>query len=219
MPRKLLRKLTVLLTTLMLCLTVHALAATRDEALTTARQLVGQQAELLESDEDDGVYEFEFRDDAARYDVGIRASDGAVIGFETEYAGVPRAASAVLTEAEAKAKAVALYPDAAVSLALPGREDGGEVYEVFFTTAGAPAELTVNAETGDIQRVTLYPAAAGAIPADRVLEIVRTRDPGAAVTELELDYDRDGYRYEGETAETEFGINALTGDVLEWEKH
>ena len=50
MPRKLLRKLTVLLTALMLCLTVHALAATRDEALTTARQLVGQQAELLESD-------------------------------------------------------------------------------------------------------------------------------------------------------------------------
>ncbi|MGN0802856.1 MAG: PepSY domain-containing protein [Candidatus Faecivicinus sp.] len=220
MKKRLLRKTTALLLSLLLCLAAHAaLAATRDEALTTAQQLVGPQAALTDSDQDDGLYEFDFRDDDARHEVVIRSSDGAVIAFETDYTGLPKGAARALTDAEAKAKAVALYPDAAVTLALAeDDEDDGATWEVFFTTGGAPAALTVNAETGDVLRVERYPAAAGILTADQIPAIISSRADSAALKELELSYsERTGYKYEGEVGSDEFEIDATTGEILEWE--
>lgn len=212
MTRRLRRKLFTLVLALALCTAMNAaMAETLDDARAKAQELVGEQAMLIESDRDDGLYEFEFRDDTARYDVDIRTSDGAVIEFETTYTNVPRSKDFVLTEAEARAKAVARFPDAVVSLAIAERDDGGAVYEVFLTTAGAPATLTINAETGDIHRVELYPAAAGALTADKLTEVPGPYD------DLELSYDDGRYVYDGSVGRDEFEADAFTGKVLEWD--
>lgn len=213
MKARLMRKLVVHVLALMLIFAVHAAhAETLDDARNTAQALVGNQAELVKSEAEDGLYEFEFRDDAARYEVDIRSGDGAVIEFETSYFNVPKASELVLTEAEARAKAMAKYPDAEVTLAIAERDDDdGAVYEIFLTTSGAPATLTVNAETGDIRRIELYPAAAGALGADRIAEIVVS-----PLEALELSWEDNTYVYEGDTQVAEFEIDAFTGEIREW---
>lgn len=213
MKARMIRKLMVHILALVLIFAVHgAQAETLDDARAAAQALVGSQAELVKSDAEDGLYEFEFRDQQARYDVEIRSGDGAVIEFETVYSDVPKAKEFVLTEAEARAKAMAKYPDAEVTLAIAERDDDdGAVYEIFLTTAGAPATLTINAETGDVRRVELYPAAAGVLGADRIAEIVVS-----PIQELELSWDDNAYVYEGDTQVAEFEIDAFTGDIREW---
>lgn len=213
MTRRLRGKILTLLLALVLSAAMNAaMAETLDDFRAKAQSLVGEQATLIESERDDGLYEFEFRDDSARYDIHIRANDGAVIEFETSYANVPRAKDFILTEAEARAKAMARFPDAAVSLAIAERDDGGAVYEVFLTTAGAPATLTINAETGDLLREELYPAAAGVLSADKLSEFV----PGP-YDDLELNYDDGRYIYDGNVGRDEFEADAFTGKVLEWD--
>ena len=213
MKRRLLRKLLVHVLALLLIFAVHgAQAETLDDARAAAQALVGGQAELVDSGAEDGLYEFEFRDDRARYDVEIRSGDGAVIEFETTYADAAKAKEFVLTEAEARAKAMAKYPDAEVTLAVAERDDDdGAVYEIFLTTAGTPATLTINAETGEVRRVELYPAAAGALGADKIAELVVS-----PIVELELSWDDNTYVYDGDTQVAEFKIDAFTGDILEW---
>ena len=213
MKKRLMGKLLTLVLALVLSAAMNAaMAETLDDARAKAQSLAGDQATLIESERDDGLYEFEFRDDSARYDIHIRADDGAVIEFETTYANVPRGSDFILTEADARAKAAARFPDAAVSLAIAERDDGGAVYEVFLTVDGAPAAITVNAETGEIRSVKLYPAAAGALTADKLAEIV----PGP-FSELELSYDDGRYLYEGEVGREEFEADAFTGKVFEWD--
>ncbi len=212
MKRRLIGQLVVLALALIV-LTSSAFAATKDEALTTAQGLVGAGAQLVESEQDDGIYEFDFREGDTRYDVDIRANDGAVIEFETDYTKIPGAASVILTEAEAKAKAMGQIPDAQIFLALPEREDGQWFYEIFLTTNGSPATLTINAETGEIRRIETYPAAANLIPIEQVQSIVS--DP---ITELELSYDDGLYVYEADTATHEYEIDAQTGNIRESER-
>lgn len=213
MKRRILRKVLVHVLALVLIFAVHgAQAETLDDARAAAQALVGGQAELVDSGAEDGLYEFEFRDDRARYDVEIRSGDGAVVEFETTYSDAAKAKEFVLTEAEARAKAMAKYPDAEVTLAVAERDDDdGAVYEIFLTTAGVPATLTINAETGEVRRVELYPAAAGALGADKIAELVVS-----PIEELELSWDDNTYVYEGDTQVAEFEIDAFTGDILEW---
>lgn len=213
MKRRLRRKVFTLALGLLLIMMSAAMAETLEDARAAAQALVGDQAALVESEADDGLYEFTFRDDAARYEVDIRASDGAVIEFETRYSNVPKATAATLTEAEARAKAMAHFPDAAVSLAIAERDDGGAVYEVFLTTDGAPATLTINAETGDMLSIERYPAAAGALTADQIAQTV-----GTPISDLELTWDDASYYYEGDTPTHEFKIDAFTGEVREMER-
>lgn len=215
------KKLLATLIALTLILTAAAMAATKDEALTTAQQLAGEQAALVESDQDGGIFEFEFKDDAARYDVDILSGSGAVVSFETEFSGVARGTQVVLTEADAQDRVVERFPTAHVHLTVAERDDDGCTFEVFFTDGETPAEATVNAETGDLLRLETYPAAQGLMTADQIPGKVAAQAEGATIAELELSYDDGRYVYDGEANVNgkvySFEFDAATGDLLEWE--
>lgn len=215
------KKLLATLIALTLILTMAAMAATKDEALTTAQQLAGEQAALVESDEDGGIYEFEFRDDAARYDVDILSASGDVVSFETEFSGVARATQVVLTEADAQDRVLAKFPTAQFYLTVAEKDDDGCTFEVFFADGEVLCEATVNAETGDLLRLETYPAAKGLLTADQVPAKVTAQAEGAAIVELELSFDDGKYVYEGEAEVNgkrySFELDAATGNVLEWE--
>lgn len=212
------KRLLPLLVILILALTAGALAASRDESLAIARKQVPEAAQLTESDSDDGIFEFEFRDDSARYDVAVRALDGAVLEVETGFTGIPRAADFLLTADEAAGKAGISNAD----LILPERDDAGAVYEIFVSKDGVRQTITLNAETAQTIRTETYPAASDALTADAIARIVSEKQPGAELTELELEPTDGGrYVYDGEARvdgrEFSFEINAANGKFIEWE--
>lgn len=199
-----------------------ALADAKDDALTAAQGLVGEQATLVESDADDGVYEFRFRDDGAKYDVDILPS-GDVLSFETEYAGLTRAKQAALTQQDAQDRVQAAFPQAVIHLILAETDDeDGHTFEAFLTNEGVPAEVSLNAETGEILRVETFPAAQGILTADNVAGWVEAQLSGAAIQELELEYEDGRYLYEGEAAASgakySFEFSAADGAMVEWER-
>ena len=66
------KKILICMMVLAMLFSMTAFAATRDEALSAAQEVISAEdpdAQLVESDEDDGCYEFEFASDTARYDV------------------------------------------------------------------------------------------------------------------------------------------------------
>lgn len=215
------KKILAALIALTMILTLTALAATKDEAQTTAQQLAGEQAKLIESDEDSGVYEFEFRDDAARYDVDILSASGDVLSFETEYSGVPKATQSILTEADAQARVLEQFPTAQIHLTVPEKDDDGCTYEVFFSDGGVLSEATLNAESGELLRLETYPAAQNLLTADQIPALITAQADGATLAELELSYDDGRYVYDGEAtvgnARYSFEFSAADGAVLEWE--
>ena len=62
------KKILICMMVLAMLFSMTAFAATRDEALSAAQAVIGAEdpdAQLVESDEDDGYYEFEFASDTA----------------------------------------------------------------------------------------------------------------------------------------------------------
>ena len=78
------KKILICMMVLAMLFSMTAFAATRDEALSAAQAVISAEdpdAQLVESDEDDGYYEFEFTSDTARYDVLVDR-DGNVVKVE-----------------------------------------------------------------------------------------------------------------------------------------
>lgn len=214
------KKTLIALLALALMLTPATLATTSEDALSTARSLVGEAAQLTESERDDGLYEYDFRDETARYSVDILASDGSVLQFETEYKDIPRAKDFTLTETDAANAITALDPDATLLLTVSERDDDdGATYEIFFSTETELAAATVNAETGEIRRIERYPAAIaqGILTPDAIAALVLDRQPDDVIKDLELNIEDGRYEYEGEIGRYSFEIDALTGDFFDWE--
>ena len=97
------KKTIAMMLTLSMLFGATALAVSRDDAQAAATALVGEGAVLKDSDRDDGYFEFEFRDDAANYDVLVDEQSGEVVRLEMEYHAVGKADAATLDEAAARA--------------------------------------------------------------------------------------------------------------------
>lgn len=210
------KKSLILLLPLMLMLTARAV--TKDEALSTAQMLTGANAVLIDSEEEDGVYEFAFDGGSVRYDVDVLAMNGAVLEFETTYKGVPAAEEFTLSETGAESIALERYPGSTFDYLVSERDDGSAVYEVFIRTEnGAPVAVTLSAEDGALVRTQLYPAATGVLPASEIARIAEVKSEGERIGSLELSYGDRGYDYEGSAGRFDFEIDAVSGNIKEWE--
>lgn len=146
-----------------------------------------------------------------------------------------------------KAKAAALnrWPGAEVLELELDEDDGRAVYEGKLVKDGMEAEFDIDAVTGEILKweeetaKTRAPAQAGTPPQQSTttpggttdstyLGVAQARDivlaklPGAVIKELDFDYEDGRPVYEGEALkdglEIDFEIDAVTGDILKWER-
>ena len=109
-------------------------------------------------------------------------------------------------------------------------EDGREVYEIEFFSGNTEYDYTVARDTGeilsydqDIEGWGLPEGETGsAVTLEQAIQLVLDRVPGAASTDVRIEYERDDGRelYEGEVhydrTEYEFEIDASTGTFIEW---
>lgn len=220
------KKILICMMVLAMLFSMTAFAATRDEALSAAQALITAEdpdAQLVESDEDDGYYEFEFTSDTARYDVLVDL-DGNVVKVEVEYRNVARASEATLDEAAAIDAALTFLESGEAQYALLERDDGRYEWNVFVTAGDDTAIVGVQAETGEIRSLEAYYGLAPQIlTADEAVAALIDAQGDLTVVDLDIDFD-DGRtpRYDGKAEVDgrtyEFEMNAVTGDVYEWER-
>lgn len=227
--------------------TTAAFAATRDEVESAAQAVVGADARLVEFDEDDGYYELEYRDDDAEYDVLIDR-DGEVLKVETDYRNVRRSSETVLDEAAAIDAALAHLGSGDAKYAVLERDDGRYEWNVFFTDGDDVGVVSVQTETGEILSVERYYGPAAAIlSADEAVAALTDAQGDVTIVDFDLDFDDDrrmhhhgnghgngnggdncpfgdgcGLRYDGKCRVGdrvyEFEMDAVTGDIYEWER-
>ena len=218
------RKLAAMMT-LMVLLAPSAMAATREEAETTARTLVGSDAVLRESELDDGYYELEFDGTDVQYDVLIDSKTGEAVWMETSVKGARKATAADLDETAARAAVTALKPEAAIDYALLEQDDGRYVWNVFYSEGNQYGLCEVNAQTGEVTETQValsFPQ--GALTAKQAVDAVMADRGEMTIQELDLELDDDtgSYRYDG-TAQMdgkryEFEVDAASGDLVKWER-
>ena len=146
--------------------------------------------------------------------VGAEKSDiGAVEGF--------------LTIEEAKAKAVEAVGGQVTEIEFE-REKSGEKYEIDVKSDGVEYDLDIDAKTGEVLRTKKddYDDRSD-ISNEKLLTVeeaiaVAMKQAKGAVTKVEMEDDDGGLHYEIEvedgTFEYDFEIDAVTGEVLKFEK-
>lgn len=215
------KMLSVMVALMMVASLSTALALERDEVIALAQSLVGD-AKLIEAELEDGVFELEFRDASAEYDVKI-SRNGETLEIKTEFYGIRRAAAPTYSLEEARNTALSLYPNTDVLLTLLEQNKGFYSIKVFLRSADALIEVELSADTGTLMEKTVFPMAPSqGIGAHEIAGIIAKWAPGAEITELEMTLD-DGRRiYEGEATANgkryEFEVALDTGDVVQWEQ-
>lgn len=206
------KKTIAMMLTLSLLFGATALAVSRDDAQSTAQALVGEGAALRDSDRDDGYFEFEFRDDAADYDVLVDEQSGEIVYLEIEYHAVGKAGTATLDEAAAREAVTTAVLGAVVHYALLEQSAKSCEWKAFYTDGEDAVVATLHAQTGDPEKIEIfYGAAASLLTADTAVEAIRTQKGAEEILELDLELDDDtgSLRYEGEAR--------LDGQVYEFE--
>lgn len=244
------KKILICMMVLAMLFSTAAFAATRDEALSAAQALISAEdpdAQLVESDEDDGYYEFEFTSDTARYDVLVDR-DAAVIKAEIEYRNISRTTEATLDEAAAIDAALTFLRSGEAQYALLERDDGRYEWNVFVTAGEDVGIVGVQAETGEIRSFEAYYGLASQIlTADEAVAALIDAQGDLTIVDFDLDFDDDrrmhhhgnghgngnggdncpfgdgcGLRYDGKCRVGdrvyEFEMDAVTGDIYEWER-
>ncbi|HIS94585.1 MAG TPA: PepSY domain-containing protein [Candidatus Ventricola gallistercoris] len=206
------KKTIAMMLTLSMLFSATALAVSRDDAQAAATALVGEGAVLKDSDRDDGYFEFEFRDDAANYDVLVDEQSGEVVRLEMEYHAVGKADAATLDEAAARAAVTEAVPGAVIHYALLEQSTKSCEWKVFYTDGEDAVVATLHAQMGDPETIEVfYGAAANLLTADTAVETISTQKGTQEILELDLELDDDtgSLRYEGEAR--------LDGQVYEFE--
>ena len=219
------KKTITLLLAMSMLLGASALAVSREDAQSAAQARVGAGATLVESDRDDGYYEFEFSDDAARYDVLVDEQSGEVVMQSIEYRGMRKASSAAVDEAAARQAVTEAAPEAQIHYVLLEQDDGAYEWNLFYTDGEDAVIASVQAESGEIRQYEIYyGAAAEILTADQAVEALTASRGTMEILELDLDLDEDTgtLRYDGNARVDgrvyEFEMTAAHGDIVKWER-
>lgn len=209
-------------TILLAVLFVAAVAVAEDALLNAAWSLVPADAVLTEQEADDGLYEYDFRSDAARYEVLLDKSGAAVL-LKTEYAGVKGGDEAVLDASAAEAAVLARADaGAAVDFSLLVQDDRRWFWTVFVVSGTDLAEYELNAQTGEmVDAEVYYGASAGVLPSAFAAQLAQEKG-SISLTDLELECDDGKLVYTGNASmdgkRYEFEALASDGKLIEWEK-
>lgn len=213
--------------TMLLALMLLATAAQAESsAQDTARALVPDGAALVETDRDDGLVTYEFRDGGVRYDIVLDAA-GNALARKAEQTKVRAAAQNSGEEAAvvqmAKAALAGVSPACEAVLAFAERDDGRWVWKVFLRDEKDLFELELNAETGEVKEYEQYfGAAAQALLPDAVWNLLKAERGDGSLVAMDLEYDDGRLVYSGTAAvkgvRYEFEALAQEGTLLEWER-
>ena len=220
------KRLTTLFLIIALLAAASGVLAEQPSAETAARSVVPSGAQLLRTGKDDGMLEYHFTTaDGMRYQVDVNPDTLAVQKLEMESAEKSGGTTVVLTQADAEKALLALQSDAEIHFAMLEREDGGQVYQIRFSTDKLIGKAEINAETGALREMeltyTTSPRAQGALSAQEAKDLALSMVKNGRIAEFETERDDGRVEYEGEVvaegARYEFVIDAETGSLLEWE--
>ena len=126
---------------------------------------------------------------------------------EFELQGDDGGTSMVLTEAEAQAKLLQLYPDASIAYIKSDTDDRRYYYEIVFTTAEFTGVTKVNAATGMLMKRELYYIAMGNLSLQSAQEAVLAQWPECSISFLVPELDDGRLIYDGDVVVNEYGTD------------
>lgn len=155
-----------------------------------------------------------------------------------QQSGTDTQANAAITEEEAKSIALehagVTAEEATIYKVKADYDDGRAVYDVEFAVGTTEYDYEISQDTGEVisydQDVEGWTPVTGqnqtssqtAISQEQAIQLVLDRIPGAASTDVRIQFERDDGRelYEGEVyydrTEYDFEIDASTGNFIEW---
>lgn len=154
LKKKIYRKLSTVLLALLLTTTAAVAESSLPEAV---QALVPETARLTETDRDDGLTEFEFRDGDLRYEVLTR--DGIPVALITKNTAVKAAKANLLT-----AETLPDFITGEILHAHAEKDDGKWLWRVIVREGADLVEYDLNAETGEVKEMERYFSADLALP-------------------------------------------------------
>ncbi len=146
------------LVTMLLALLLLTTAALAESSLPQAVQsLVPETAVLVETDRDDGLVEYEFRDGTMTYEVVMR--DEAAVALTVQNTAIRAGKQNLLTQETATQNLPGTLLYAAAE-----KDDGRWIWKVILQEETDLVEYELNAETGEVMEVERYFSATLALP-------------------------------------------------------
>lgn len=214
-----------ILLTLSLLAANTAFALNDTELEEAARAYVPASFSLVSIEKDRNTYELTFRLDRETYEVETDAETGAVLKVEYENDGLRGSASVTVSDETVLASVEKLFPQSTIVFQTTELDDRLNEIRLFFYTDSLFGTMSLNAETGDALdydvSIGVYPNAEQLTQEEAQAQLL-TLKPGAVVIKIELDKDESRVFWEGKATldgkRYEFALDALTGELTEWER-
>lgn len=186
----------------LLCLMAFPALAQQDTQ-TLVQGYVPAGAQLLSQEQDDGLMEYDYwlADSREFVEVIANPTSSQVLCVTYELRNGEGGASVDISEADAQAQVLALYPDASVAFTKTETDDRRYHYEIVFTTAEFVGVAEVNASTGAVMKRELYYTAAlgaGELTFQAAQEKILAQWPDATLVFLAPELDDGRLMYDGE---------------------
>ena len=234
--------ITLLIALMTLGTAIPVFAQTAADSQLIALPHLPEDAVFLDSEpEENGFTELTYWSESTHelYEITVDPASQTVRAIEIDLWDGSGSHTVQLSEDEAKALLIDLYPDAVIDSVRTEEDDGLFVYKLLFTTPEFFGRAEMNPETGIIlERELDYetphtaalessfvsfdkPAAADSLTAAQAKAAVLGRLTNGTITEFKADKEDGRDVYEGEAVdgryEYEFEIDAVTGAFLDWD--
>ena len=178
-------------------------ALAQQDTQTLVQGYVPADAQLLSQEQDNGLIEYDYwlADSREFVEVIANPTSSQVLCVTYELRNDEGGASVDISEADAQAQVLALYPDASIAFTKTETDDRRYHYEIVFTTAEFVGVAEVNASTGAVMKRELYYTAAlgaGELTFQAAQEKILAQWPDATLVFLAPELDDGRLMYDGE---------------------